>query len=245
MAVSSKSAASSSKSPSKASNKPEPKALVKADIKKTVQSTAKLTAKTASTKGTPTRVTGTSAVATSELKHPIFDELGFPTDPNNLYRQTVSSMLAAADLMNLPHHLQIILAQPKNEIMVNFPVKMDDGEHRLFKGYRVQHNNALGPFKGGLRFHHDVHLDDVKSLAFLMTMKCSLVGVPFGGGKGGIKVDPYKHSKGEMERIVRRFTAAIAVSWSSVSVHAKSASNSCIHGVSSGKRMPALASRAA
>jgi glutamate dehydrogenase (NAD(P)+) len=144
------------------------------------------------------------------IQHPIFDELGFPTDPNNLYRQTVSSMLAAADLMNLSHHLKIILAQPKNEIMVNFPVRMDDGEFRLFKGYRVQHNNALGPYKGGLRFHHDVHLDDVKSLAFLMTMKCSLVGVPFGGGKGGIKVDTYKQSKGEMERIVRRFTAAIA-----------------------------------
>ena len=146
----------------------------------------------------------------SLLSHPIFDELGFQQDPNNLYRQTVSCMLQAADLMNLSHHLKIILAQPKNEIMVNFPVKMDDGEYRLFKGYRVQHNNALGPYKGGLRFHHDVHLDDVKSLAFLMTMKCSLVGVPYGGGKGGIKVDPYKHSKGEMERIVRRFTAAIA-----------------------------------
>jgi len=144
------------------------------------------------------------------IKHPLFDELGFPTDPNNLYRQTVSSMLTAADMMNLSHHLKIILAQPKNEIMVNFPVKMDDGEYRLFKGYRVQHNNALGPYKGGLRFHHDVHLDDVKSLAFLMTMKCSLVGVPYGGGKGGIKVDPYKQSKGEMERIVRRFTTAIA-----------------------------------
>lgn len=144
------------------------------------------------------------------LQHPIFDELLFPTDPNNLYRQTVGSMLQAADLMNLPHYLKIILAQPKNEIMVHFPVKMDSGEYKLFKGYRVQHNNALGPYKGGLRFHHDVHLDDVKSLAFLMTMKCSLVGVPYGGGKGGIKVDPYKHSKGEMERIVRRFTAAIA-----------------------------------
>jgi glutamate dehydrogenase (NAD(P)+) len=91
--------------------------------------------------------------------------------------------------------------------MVHFPVKMDDGHHKLFKGYRVQHNNALGPYKGGLRFHHDVHLDDVKSLAFLMTMKCSLVGVPYGGGKGGIKVDPRKHSIGEMERITRRFTA--------------------------------------
>jgi glutamate dehydrogenase (NAD(P)+) len=144
------------------------------------------------------------------LQHPIFDELGFPTDPNNLYRQTAGCMLQAADLMNLPTRLKLVLAQPKNEIMVHFPVKMDDGEYRLFKGYRVQHNNALGPYKGGLRFHPDVHLDDVKSLAFLMTMKCSLVGVPFGGGKGGIKVDPYKHTKTEMERIVRRFTTAIA-----------------------------------
>lgn len=159
---------------------------------------------------------GSKAAAASKgsggdlIQHPIFDELGFQTDPNNLYRQTVSSMLQAADLMNLPSRLKLILAQPKNEIMVNFPVRMDDGEFRLFKGYRVQHNNALGPYKGGLRFHPDVHLDDVKSLAFLMTMKCSLVGVPFGGGKGGIKVDPYKHTKTEMERIVRRFTAAIA-----------------------------------
>ncbi|MFZ4573527.1 MAG: Glu/Leu/Phe/Val family dehydrogenase [Phycisphaerales bacterium] len=146
----------------------------------------------------------------SQDNHPIFEELGFPTDPNNLYRQTVGSMLHASDLMGLPHYLKIILAQPKNEIMVHFPVKMDDGRHRIFKGYRVQHNNGLGPYKGGLRFHPDVHLDDVKSLAFLMTMKCSLVGVPYGGGKGGIKVDPRKHSKSEMERIVRRFTAAIA-----------------------------------
>jgi glutamate dehydrogenase (NAD(P)+) len=140
----------------------------------------------------------------------VLADVGLPSDPTNLYTQTVSTMLHAAEVMNLPHYLQLILAQPKNEIMVHFPVRMDNGSFRLFKGYRVQHNNALGPFKGGLRFHPDVHLDDVKSLAFLMTMKCSLVGVPYGGGKGGIKVDPRKHSRGEMERIVRRFTAAIA-----------------------------------
>ncbi|MBI2757013.1 MAG: Glu/Leu/Phe/Val dehydrogenase [Chloroflexi bacterium] len=140
----------------------------------------------------------------------MFEELGLPTDPNNLYGQTVSTMLHAAEVMDLPDYLRQILAQPKNEIMVHFPVRMDNGKTRLFKGYRVQHNNALGPYKGGLRFHHDVHLDDVKSLAFLMTMKCSLVGVPYGGGKGGIKVNPREHSKGEMERIVRRFTTAIA-----------------------------------
>ncbi|MCW5766012.1 MAG: Glu/Leu/Phe/Val dehydrogenase [Phycisphaeraceae bacterium] len=140
----------------------------------------------------------------------ILAEVGLPPDPDNLYTQTVGTMLHAAEVMNLPDYLKLILAQPKNEIMVHFPVKMDNGEFRLVKGYRVQHNNALGPYKGGLRFHPDVHLDDVKSLAFLMTMKCSLVGVPYGGGKGGIKVDPRKHSKAEMERIVRRFTSAIA-----------------------------------
>ena len=113
---------------------------------------------------------------------PIFDELGLPSDPANLYRETVGTMLHAAEMMGLPHELQIILAQPKNEIMVHFPVKMDDGKYKLFKGYRVQHNNALGPYKGGLRFHHDTNLDDVKSLAFLMTMKCSLAQLPYGGG---------------------------------------------------------------
>jgi glutamate dehydrogenase (NAD(P)+) len=144
------------------------------------------------------------------FKSPVFDEVGLPRDPNNLYTQTVDTMLTAAEVMELPHEIQLILAQPKNEIMVHFPVRMDDRTFKLFKGYRVQHNNAIGPYKGGLRFHPDVHLDDVKSLAFLMTMKTSLVRVPFGGGKGGIKVDPRKHSSAEMERIVRRFTTAIA-----------------------------------
>ncbi|HZW10535.1 MAG TPA: Glu/Leu/Phe/Val dehydrogenase [Phycisphaerales bacterium] len=142
-------------------------------------------------------------------RDPIFDELGFPKDPNNLYLQTVATMLEAADVIDLRHRVKIILAQPKNEIMVHFPVRMDDGHHRLFKGYRVQHNNALGPYKGGLRFHETVNLDDVKSLALLMTMKCSLVRVPFGGGKGGVKVNPREHSAGEMERITRRFCSAI------------------------------------
>ena len=139
----------------------------------------------------------------------IFEELGFPTDPDNLYRQTVGTMLHAADVIDLRHRVKIILAQPKNEIMVNFPVLMDNGHHQLFKGYRVQHNNALGPYKGGLRFHESVHLDDVKSLALLMTMKCSLVRIPFGGGKGGVKVNPRAHSATEMERITRRFCSAI------------------------------------
>ena len=150
------------------------------------------------------------AAQTEVFRDPICDEVGLPVDPDNLYTQTVGTMLSASAMMGLKHRLKIILAQPKNEIMVHFPVRMDDGHHRLFKGYRVQHNNALGPYKGGIRFHSDVHLDDVKSLAFLMTMKCSLVRVPFGGGKGGIKIDPRKVSIGELERVTRRFTSAIA-----------------------------------
>ncbi|MBX3378273.1 MAG: Glu/Leu/Phe/Val dehydrogenase [Phycisphaeraceae bacterium] len=142
-------------------------------------------------------------------RDPVFDELGFPKDPDNLYLQTVEVMLHAADLLEVPHGVKCILAQPQSEIMVHFPVRMDNGEFKLFKGYRVQHNNALGPYKGGLRFHADVHLDDVKSLALLMTMKCSLARVPYGGGKGGVKVDPRKLTPGELQRVSRRFCAAI------------------------------------
>ena len=140
----------------------------------------------------------------------IFDEVGLPRDADNLYTQTVATMLQASELIGLPHEVKIILAQPKNEIMTHFPVRMDNGEYKLFKGYRVQHNNALGPYKGGLRFHHDVHLDDVKSLAFLMTMKCALMKLPFGGGKGGVKCDPRSMSSNELMRVTRRFCAAIS-----------------------------------
>jgi glutamate dehydrogenase (NAD(P)+) len=142
-------------------------------------------------------------------RDPVFEELGFPKDPANLYLQTVEVLLHAADTLGLPHRVKIILAQPQSEIMVHFPVRMDDGHHQLFKGYRVQHNNALGPYKGGLRYHPDVHLDDIKSLALLMTMKCSLARIPYGGGKGGIKCDPQRLSRDELMRVTRRFCAAI------------------------------------
>lgn len=151
-----------------------------------------------------------NASVTPSTRNPIFDELGFPTDPDNLYLQTVEVMLNAADMIDLKHRVKIILAQPKNEIMVHFPVRMDDGHHKLFKGYRIQHNNALGPFKGGFRFHPDVHLDDVKSLALLMTMKSALVRIPYGGGKGGVKCNPRELSIGELERVTRRYCSAIA-----------------------------------
>lgn len=151
-----------------------------------------------------------TAIATTELpRGKVTEELGFPTDPDNLYLQTVNTMLDAAELMNLKHRVRIILAQPKNEIMVHFPVRMDDGHHKLFKGYRIQHNNAAGPYKGGFRYHEDVHLDDVKSLALLMTMKCAVVRIPFGGGKGGVKCNPRVLSEGEFQRVTRRYCSAI------------------------------------
>ena len=116
----------------------------------------------------------------------------------------------AADLVGLPDHVRVILAEPKNEIIVHFPVRMDDGKMRLFKGYRIQHNNILGPFKGGIRYHQDVSLDELKALASQMTWKSALMGIPFGGGKGGIKFNPREHSQDELRRITRRFTHALS-----------------------------------
>ena len=141
---------------------------------------------------------------------PIFEELGLVRDARNLFHQTIDQVLVASDLVGLEHHQRIILAEPKNEIMVHFPVLMDDGHHRLFKGYRVQHNNALGPYKGGIRYHPLVSLDDVKALAVLMTMKCSLARLPFGGAKGGVKVNPRELSEDELRRVTRRFCSAIS-----------------------------------
>lgn len=115
----------------------------------------------------------------------------------------------AAKTINLQEFVRTILSQPKNELIINFPVKMDSGDVRIFKGYRVQHNNLLGPFKGGMRFHPSVTLDDVKALAAMMTWKAALMRIPYGGGKGGIKFDPHSVSKSELQRITRRFTHAL------------------------------------
>ncbi len=112
----------------------------------------------------------------------------------------------AADLIDLNPDYRKILSEPENEVVINFPVRLDSGEMRMFKGYRIQHNNLLGPFKGGLRFHPDVDLDEVKALAAWMTFKCSLVGLPYGGAKGGVTINPREYSDGELQRLVRRFT---------------------------------------
>ena len=152
----------------------------------------------------------TEPLSPPHLSAKVFQELEIVKDPANLFHQTIEQVLIAAQVVGLRHHQQIILAQPHNEIMVHFPVLMDDGHHNLFKGYRVQHNNALGPYKGGLRYHPDVHLDDIKALAVLMTMKCSLVRIPYGGSKGGVKCNPRELSRNELMRITRRFCSAIS-----------------------------------
>ncbi len=136
-------------------------------------------------------------------------ELGFRYDPSDLYQQVIGMVLRGAEMLDLPRHLRLIMAQPKNELIVHFPVQMDDGSYHLFKGYRVQHNNILGPYKGGIRFHHSVSLDHVKSLAVLMTMKAALVRLPLGGAKGGVQVNPHELSQNELMRLTRRFTSAI------------------------------------
>jgi len=127
----------------------------------------------------------------------------------SVYADVTSQFNKAADLMKLDPSIRQILGTTMNEVVVHFPVKMDDGRVEVFTGYRVQHNNALGPFKGGLRFHPAVDIDEVRALATWMTWKCAIAGIPFGGGKGGIQMDPSKYSVTELERISRRFTFAL------------------------------------
>lgn len=116
----------------------------------------------------------------------------------------------AANHIHLHPSIRKILSITNNELVIHFPVKMDNGEVEIFTGYRVQHNNALGPYKGGLRYHPTVDIDAARALAMWMTWKTSLAGLPYGGGKGGIQLDPSKYSQGELERITRRFTFALA-----------------------------------
>src|SRR3989344_3543247 len=102
-----------------------------------------------------------------------------------------------------------ILKQPQRILNVTIPVVMDDGSMRSFQGYRVQYNDARGPYKGGIRYHHNVSLDEVKALSFWMAMKCAVADLPLGGGKGGIIVDPKTLSEGELERLSRGYARAI------------------------------------
>lgn len=117
---------------------------------------------------------------------------------------------SACDKLNTDPAVYEILKNPMKVLEVSFPVKLDDGTIKTFTGYRSQHNNAVGPFKGGLRFHPAVTKDEVKALSTWMTFKCSVAGIPYGGGKGGMAIDPKKYSKAELERISRGFAEAIS-----------------------------------
>ncbi len=127
----------------------------------------------------------------------------------NVYVNVCKQFDKAADLMGLDTEIRKILAKTTNEIIVNFPVKMDDGRIEMFTGYRVQHNSALGPYKGGLRYHPAVDIDEVRALATWMTWKSAIMNIPFGGAKGGIQFDPSKCTPSEIQRITRRFTFAL------------------------------------
>src|SRR3989338_8624373 len=115
----------------------------------------------------------------------------------------------AAERLNLAKNVAGRLRRPDRALIVSVPTRMDDGSVHVFTGYRVQHNDVLGPFKGGIRYHPDVNLGEVGALAMWMTWKCSLVGLPLGGGKGGIACDPKKLSRNELQGMTRRYTAEI------------------------------------
>ncbi len=140
---------------------------------------------------------------------PALKSVGIEKRRRSVYEDVVSQFNRAADIMNLDPGVRKILGTTMNEVVVHFPVKMDDGRIEVFTGYRVQHNNALGPFKGGLRYHPAVDIDEVRALATWMTWKSAIVNIPFGGAKGGIQLDPTNYSLAELERITRRFTYAL------------------------------------
>jgi len=117
----------------------------------------------------------------------------------------MTQLQKAADILQLDANIHAVLQHPKRVLTVAIPVRMDSGETKVFIGYRSQYNDARGPFKGGIRYHHNVSLDEVNALAFWMTMKCAVVGIPLGGGKGGVIVNPKTLSEGEIERLSRGY----------------------------------------
>jgi Glutamate dehydrogenase/leucine dehydrogenase len=127
----------------------------------------------------------------------------------NPYENMLEVLENAATKLGLEKRDYIILEYPERELKVSVPVEMDDGTIRVFEGYRVQHSSSRGPCKGGIRYHQDVDIDEVKALAAWMSLKCAVVNIPYGGGKGAIKVNPSELSKNELKRLTRRYTAMI------------------------------------
>lgn len=125
------------------------------------------------------------------------------------FANAMAQLDKAAKILDLNPSIYVQLQQPQRLLTVSIPVKMDDGKIKIFTGYRSQFNNACGPFKGGIRYHWNVTEDEVKALSFWMTMKCSTVGIPLGGGKGGVIVNPKELSVGELERLSRGYIRAL------------------------------------
>jgi len=121
----------------------------------------------------------------------------------NPFQNAMSQLDKAANLGNFKEEFINSLRNPNREVRISIPVQMDDGSKKFFEGYRVEYNNALGPYKGGIRYHHDTDINEVKALAFWMALKCAVAGIPMGGGKGGITVDPKDLSKKELENLSR------------------------------------------
>jgi len=129
----------------------------------------------------------------------------------NVLDMAREQLAVAANYLNLDQGLHAVLAQPKRQLVVNFPVVFDNGEVAVFQGYRVQHNSSRGPTKGGIRYHPDVDLDETTALAMWMTWKCAVVNIPYGGAKGSVKVDTKLLSKRELEKLTRRFVTEINI----------------------------------
>lgn len=132
------------------------------------------------------------------------------THEQNLFDVAIEQFNIAADVINLDDNLRAILSMCNRETTVNFPVEMDDGSVQMYTGYRVHHNSGPGPTKGGIRYHQDVTLEEVKALAMWMTWKCAVVGLPYGGAKGGVRVNPKLLSQNELQNLTRRFTTEIS-----------------------------------
>ena len=128
---------------------------------------------------------------------------------NNPFENSMEQLNKAAKIIDLDHNIHNVLKQPERVLTVAIPVKMDNGDTKVFTGFRSQFNNTLGPYKGGIRYHWDVTLDEVKALSFWMMVKCATVNIPMGGGKGGVIVNPKELSEGELERLSRGYIRKI------------------------------------
>src|SRR5579864_4867450 len=138
-------------------------------------------------------------------------DLSAVSSSENVWQMAQHQLDDVARLIGLNESMHGFLREPKRVLEVSVPVRMDAGAFRMFKGFRVQHNMSRGPTKGGIRFHPDVTLDEVKALAMWMTWKCALVNIPFGGAKGGVICDPRTMSMQELENLTRRFTSEISI----------------------------------